>query len=82
MLQCHAMTASRTTPTLWVLVMAPGLREAGFFDPGRAGHLAVAVEAEPAGVDRIGALRSARQDDGHAGADRAFADLQRAVAAR
>ena len=45
------------------------LELARFVDPGRAGHLAVAVEGEPAGEDRaVGAGLAARQDRGDPGA--------------
>ena len=49
-------------------------------DPGRAGHLAVAVEREPRGEHRIGVGLAARMHDGHAGAHRALADDQLAAA--
>ena len=52
------------------------LEKAGFLDPGGAGHLAIAVEAEPSGVDGIGILLSAGQDDRDAGTDRTLADLE------
>jgi hypothetical protein len=53
--------------------------EAGFLDPGRAGHFPVAVERRPAREDRIGGRLAARQDRGDAGPDRAGADFERPV---
>src|SRR5262249_28447407 len=51
--------------------------EAGLLDPGGAGHLAVAVEREPAGEDRVAAiLFAARQYSRDAGPHRPFTDLQ------
>ena len=50
--------------------------------PGRAGHLAISVQAEVAGVNRIvQRLMAARHDRGHAGAHRAFADFEFSLAA-
>ena len=55
--------------------------KSGFFDPGRAGHFAVAIVSEPAGENRIAhGFCAARKDRGDAGAHRAFADLQFAFA--
>ena len=56
--------------------------EARLLDPGRAGHLAVAVQREPARRTTGSAIESlaARQDRGDAGAHRALADLQLALA--
>src|SRR5206468_954928 len=54
--------------------------QAGFLDPGSAGHLAISVEREPAGVGRVRVARAAGKDGGDTGADGAFADLERAVA--
>src|SRR2546421_6687163 len=49
-------------------------KKSAFFDPMRAGHFAVAVQAEHTGVNRIvQRIVSARNDCGNAGADRAFA---------
>src|SRR5690606_24936501 len=45
------------------------LEKTALLDPRRAGHLAVAVQREPPGEDRIGIRLSARVDDGDAGAD-------------
>ena len=68
-------------PTLWVLVMAMGpSRKPDSSTQGGASHFAVAIEAEPACVDRIGVLWTTRQDDGDAGADGTFADFQGAIA--
>jgi hypothetical protein len=53
--------------------------EAGLLDPGRAGHLAVAVERVPAAEHR-GIQLAARQDGGHAGAHRTLAHLEPACA--
>ena len=53
----------------------------GFFDPGGAGHLAVAVEAEPSCIDWVDVLWATRQDDSDAGTDGTFANLQRPIAA-
>ncbi len=76
------MTESRTTPTLCVLVIATGpVEKAGFLDPGGAGHLAIAVEAEPSGINGIGILLAAGQDDRDAGADRTLADFELAISA-
>ena len=76
------MIESRTTPTLCVLVIATGpFRQPGFFDPGRAGHFAVAVQAEPSCINIVGVLFPARQDHGDAGSDRTFAHFQRPIAA-
>ncbi|MEJ7696895.1 MAG: hypothetical protein WKF78_09850 [Candidatus Limnocylindrales bacterium] len=53
----------------------------GLAHPLEAGQLAVPVQPVAAGEDRLpAAFHAARQDDGHAGADRALADHQRAVA--
>ena len=78
----HAIAASRTTPTLCVLVMktGPSMKPA-FLDPGRAGHLAVAVLREPAGEHRIVRRLAARKDHGHAGPHRTLAHLERALTA-
>ena len=54
--------------------------ESTFLQPGRPRHLAVAVETEDAGIDRI-VVFSPRQDRGHAGADRALADFDFSFAA-
>ena len=72
----QAMTASRTTPTLWVLVISTGpSRKPDSSTQVGAGHLAVAVEREPAGEDGWSCESlAARQDRGDAGADRALAD--------
>ena len=66
-----ATRASRTIPTLWVLVIATGdVSRPDFADPLEAGQLAVAVEAVAAGEDGFApGLRAARRDDGHAGPD-------------
>src|SRR6266568_6169364 len=57
------------------------LEKSRLFDPACSGHLAVAVETEPARVNRIGALRVAWQNDGDSCADRSFANFQRTFAA-
>ena len=49
-----ATIASRTTPTLCVLVIATGGQQAGLADPLEPGQLAVAVQAVAAGEDRLG----------------------------
>ena len=56
--------------------------KAALLDPGHAGHLAVAVEAEPTGENRMiqRAFLAARQDRGDARADRTDADFQLAFA--
>src|SRR6185503_1931464 len=56
------------------------LEKPGLFDPGRAGHLAVAVHREPAGEHLILRRLAARQDGGDAGTNRPAPDLQRPVA--
>src|SRR5208283_3009147 len=56
------------------------IQEAGVFEPGRARHLAVAVEREPGAEDGVVRVFSAGMDGGDAGADRAFSDLEFAVA--
>ena len=55
--------------------------EAGFFDPGGAGHFAVAVVREPAGEDGIHhGIFAARENGGNACADGALADDELALA--
>ena len=74
-----ATSASRTTPTLCVLVIAIGPGELpGFADPFEAGQLAVAVEAVAAGEDRR--VRVRRHDHRDPGSDRSLADDERPVA--
>jgi hypothetical protein len=68
------MTASRTTPTLCVLVSR-------IVEPGGAGHFPVAVEIVPGGENAAGELLAARQDRGDAGSHRALADDEFALAA-
>ena len=72
----QAITASRTTPTLWVLVIMTGsFEETGLLDPGGTGHLAVAVLGEPAGEgEALDRVKAARQDRRDAGAHRALAN--------
>ena len=73
----QAMTASRTTPTLCVLVIMHGsVEEAGIVNPGGAGHFAVAVEGEPGGENGVVAGLAAGMNGGDAGAHRAFADYE------
>ncbi len=56
--------------------------ESAFLHPGRAGHFAIAVQAESAGVNRIvERVMAARNNRGHAGAHRAFADFEFSLAA-
>ena len=56
--------------------------KSAFVHPRRAGHLAVAVQAEDAGVNRIvERIVSARNDRRHAGAHRALADFEFSLAA-
>ena len=67
-----SMSASRTTPTLWVFVIpiAPA-QHPGLPDPLEPGELAVAVEPMRPGEDRLGPdVAIVRDDDGDAGADR------------
>src|SRR4029077_5521397 len=53
------------------------LEEAGFFDPGRAGHFPIAVERPPAGEDGIAhGIFTARKNGGDSGAYGTRADLQ------
>ena len=77
-----ATSASRTTPTLWVLVIATGAgQEARLADPLEAGQLAVAVEPVAAGEDGLAPdVAVVRDDDRDAGPDRAAADDERPVA--
>ena len=78
-----ARSASWTTPTEWVFVIAIGARqEARLADPLQAGQLAVAVEAVAAGEDRLEERVAVVGDDHRdAGADRSLADDPRPVAA-
>src|SRR5205823_8871551 len=56
------------------------VEEARFFDPGCAGHLAIAVFGKPSGEDTVGGIAATRQDCGYAGAYRSDANFQRALA--
>ena len=77
------MIPSWTMPTLWVFVIPIGpVSRPGLADPLEPGQLAVAVQAVAAGVDRLGEdVAVVRDDDRHAGPDRALADDERSVAA-
>ena len=57
-----------------------GAQEARFLDPGRAGHLAVAVEGVPPREHTVAERAALRQDGGDAGAHRSLAAHQRALA--
>ena len=51
--------------------------KSAFFDPRGAGHFAVAVQAKNPGVNRIvQRIVAARNDRGHTGAHRSFADFE------
>src|SRR4029079_9992804 len=50
------------------------VEKARLVDPGGAGHLAVAVQREPAGEDGIRRRLAAREDPGHASAHRLALD--------
>ena len=54
--------------------------KAQIIERGGAGHLAVAVQREPASEDRISGIFSPRKNGGDAGAYRANTYLQRAIA--
>ena len=56
------------------------LEQAALLDPGRAGHLAVAVQREPGGEHGIVVGPAARMDDRDAGANRTLADDELAAA--
>jgi hypothetical protein len=56
------------------------VEEAGVFEPGGSGHLAVAVEREPSAEDGVVRVLPSGMDSGNAGADGAFADFELAVA--
>src|SRR5882762_6974248 len=56
------------------------VEEAGVFEPGCAGHLAVAVEREPGAEDGVVGILAAGMNSGDAGADGAFSYLELAVA--
>ena len=56
------------------------VEKAGIFDPGGAGHLAIAVEREPGGEDGVITGLAAGMDGGDAGAHRSFADYEFAAA--
>ena len=56
------------------------VEEAGVFEPGGAGHFAVAVEREPGAEDGVVRVFPARMNGGDAGADRAFSDFELAAA--
>ena len=77
----HAMTASRTISyAVGVCDHNGAVEKTGLFEPGGAGHFAIAVEREPGaeyGVERIFA---ARKNGGNAGADWTFAYYEFAVA--
>ena len=76
------MMESRTTPHAVRIRNADRpLQQPRLFQPCRTGHLAIAVQAEPSGVDVVGVLLSARKNHGDAGSHRAIAHLQRAVSA-
>src|SRR4029079_3698304 len=46
--------------------------DTGLLDPGSAGHLAIAVEREPASEDRLAPGAAPREDSSYTGADRSF----------
>src|SRR5882762_8779036 len=56
------------------------VEEAGVFEPGCAGHLAVAVEREPGAEDGVVRILAAGMNGGDAGADWAFSDFELAAA--
>src|SRR5580704_3574374 len=56
------------------------VEKTGVFNPGSAGHLAVAIEREPGGEDGVVAGFSAGMDGGDAGADGSGADYELAAA--
>ena len=55
------------------------VEKAGVFEPGCAGHLAVAVEREPAAEDGVVGVLPRGRIGSDTGADRTFADLQFAL---
>ena len=78
-----ATSASRTTPTLWVLVIATGVVSS----PDSRTHSRPVSSPlplsrwQPAKTGSRQSAAAARADDGHAGPDRALADDERPVAA-
>jgi hypothetical protein len=66
------------TPKLWRELSRTWRKQTGLADPLQARHLAVAVEAMGAGEDGFVAGEALTgTNDGHAGADRPFADHER-----
>src|SRR6267378_6204659 len=75
------MTASRTTPTLCVLVIITGPSRNRILLPSRAGHFAVAIERPPSSKYGIHhGIHATGKNGRDAGSDRAIADIALAFA--
>src|ERR1019366_5735256 len=52
------------------------IKKTEFFHPGGSGHLAVAVQRKPSGINRIAGTFPARETRGHTFSHRAFANYK------